>query len=87
MFLLARDRFAPWPFLRMGARLAFNGGIVFLSIVATLVFVTVSGNTSSLIPLHAVGVFLALCFPGRDGRALVSRGEHAGTSIMINAVG
>jgi amino acid transporter len=59
MFLLARDQFAPQPFLKMGDRLAFNNGIVVLSIVAMLVFVAFNGNTSSLIPLYAVGVFLA----------------------------
>jgi amino acid transporter len=59
MFLLARDRFAPRPFLKMGDRLAFNNGILALSIVAGLVFFAFNGNTSSLIPLYAVGVFLA----------------------------
>lgn len=59
MFLLARDRLAPRPFLRMGDRLAFNEGILLLSIVAVSVFVAFNGNTNSLIPLYAVGVFLA----------------------------
>jgi amino acid transporter len=59
MFLLARDGFAPRPFLKMGDRLAFNNGIIVLSIVAALVFVAFGGITNSLIPLYAVGVFLA----------------------------
>ena len=89
MFLLARDRFAPRPFLKMGDRLAFNNGIAFLSIVATLVFVAFSGNTSSLIPLYAVGVFLAftLSQAGMVVHWWVLRGARWRTSIAINAVG
>ena len=89
MFLLARDRFAPRPFLKMGDRLAFNTGITFLSIVATLVFVAFSGNTSALIPLYAVGVFLAftLSQAGMVVHWWRLRGTHWRTSIVINAVG
>ena len=89
MFLLARDRFAPRPFLKMGDRLAFNNGIAFLSIVATLVFVAFSGNTSSLIPLYAVGVFLAftLSQAGMVVHWWRLRAARWRTSIAINAVG
>ncbi|MBV9416095.1 MAG: APC family permease, partial [Solirubrobacterales bacterium] len=89
MFLLARDRFAPRPFLKMGDRLAFNNGIAFLSIVATLVFVAFSGNTSSLIPLYAVGVFLAftLSQAGMVVHWWRLRGARWRTGIAINAVG
>jgi fumarate reductase subunit C len=89
MFLLARDRFAPRPFLRMGDRLAFNNGIMFLSLVAALVFVAFSGQTSSLIPLYAVGVFLAftLSQAGMVVHWWRLRGARWRTSIVINAVG
>jgi amino acid transporter len=89
MFLLARDSFAPRPFLRMGDRLAFNNGIVFLSIVAMLVFVAFNGNTSSLIPLYAVGVFLAftLSQAGMVAHWWRVRGARWRGSIVINGVG
>ena len=89
MFLLARDRFAPRPFLKMGDRLAFNNGIVFLSIGAALVFIAFSGNTSSLIPLYAVGVFLAftLSQAGMVVHWWRQRGARWRTSIAINAMG
>ena len=89
MFLLARDRFAPTPFLKMGDRLAFNNGIVVLSIVATLVFVAFGGNTSSLIPLYAVGVFLAFTL-SQAGMVIHwwrVRGARWRTSIVMGAVG
>ena len=89
MFLLARDRFAPRPFLKMGDRLAFNNGIVFLSIVAGLVFIAFTGSTSSLIPLYAVGVFLAftLSQAGMVVHWRRQRGARWRTSIAINAMG
>ena len=89
MFLLARDRFAPRPFLRMGDRLAFNHGIVVLSGVAALVFVAFGGNTSSLIPLYAVGVFLAFTL-SQAGMVIHwwrVRGARWRASIVMGAVG
>jgi amino acid transporter len=59
LFFLARDAFAPKHFLRMGDRLAFSNGIIALAVVATVIFVAFDGNTNRLIPLYAVGVFLA----------------------------
>lgn len=59
LFLLARDRQAPRLFLRIGDRLAFSNGILMLSAAAAAICVAFAGNTESLIPLFAVGVFLA----------------------------
>jgi amino acid transporter len=59
LFLLARDFQAPRVFLRLGDRLAFSNGIILLSIVAGAIFVAFGGRTAPLIPLYAVGVFLA----------------------------
>jgi amino acid transporter len=59
LFLLARDFQAPRIFLRMGDRLAFSNGIIALSLVALVIFVAFGGRTAPLIPLYAVGVFLA----------------------------
>ncbi len=59
LFLLARDFQAPRLFLRMGDRLAFSNGIIVLSLAAAIIFVAFGGATGPLIPLYAVGVFLA----------------------------
>ena len=59
LFLLARDRHAPRLFLRIGDRLAFSNGILVLSASPRRIYVAFGGNTESLIPLYAVGVFLA----------------------------
>jgi amino acid transporter len=89
LFLLARDRFMAKRFLRMGDRLAFNNGIIALSVVAALVFVAFGGNTATLIPLYAVGVFLAftLSQAGMVVHWWRSRGAKWRTSITFNGVG
>jgi amino acid transporter len=59
LYLLARDRFVARRYLRLGDRLAFSNGMIALSLAAALLFVVFAGKTQSLIPLYAVGVFLA----------------------------
>ena len=59
MYLLARDRFVARRYLRLGDRLAFSNGMIALALAAGVLFVVFAGRTQSLIPLYAVGVFLA----------------------------
>ncbi|HEX7744094.1 MAG TPA: APC family permease [Micromonosporaceae bacterium] len=59
LFFLARDCHAPRNFLHMGDRLAFSNGIIALAVAAAALYVMFGGRTVSLIPLYAVGVFLA----------------------------
>ncbi len=58
-FFLARDRFLPNIFAHRGDRLAFSTGIIVLAVLASLLLAIFNGRTESLIPLYAVGVFLA----------------------------
>jgi amino acid transporter len=57
--LLARDHFLPHQFAFRGDRLAFSIGIVFLAVLASLLLVVFKGDTTSLINLYAVGVFMS----------------------------
>jgi amino acid transporter len=57
--LLARDRFLPRQFATRGDKLVFSNGIVILAIFAGILVVVFRGDTSRLIPLYAVGVFLS----------------------------
>jgi amino acid transporter len=59
LYYMARDGFAPWVFLRMGDRLAFTNGILVLAVPAALIYAAFGGQTEPLIPLFAIGVFLA----------------------------
>jgi amino acid transporter len=57
--LLARDRFIPRQFANRGDKLVFSNGIVILAIFSSILIVVFAGDTSRLIPLYAVGVFLS----------------------------
>lgn len=57
--LLARDRYLPRQFATRGDRLVFSNGIVILALFAGILVIVFGGDTSRLIPLYAVGVFLS----------------------------
>jgi hypothetical protein len=57
--ILARDGYMPRQFSFRGDRLAFTSGIVVLSIAAIALIVAFGGVVTALIPLYAVGVFVA----------------------------
>jgi amino acid transporter len=57
--ILAQDGYMPRTFSFRGDRLAFTSGIVILSAVAIGLLVLFGGNTTALIPLYSVGVFIS----------------------------
>jgi len=75
--------------MRMGDRLAYSNGILLLSVAAALIFVSFGGDTTSLIPLYAVGVFLAftLSQAGMVVHWWRSRARHWRKSLAFNATG
>ncbi|MFJ6212822.1 APC family permease [Streptomyces sp. NPDC092296] len=87
--LLARDDHAPRIFMRLGDRLAFSNGIILLSVAAALVYVAFGGETASLIPLYAVGVFLAftLSQAGMVVHWWRLHDRHWRKSLFFNATG
>jgi amino acid transporter len=89
LFLLARDFSAPRIFLRMGDRLAFSNGILVLSVAAVAIYVAFGGKTDPLIPLYAVGVFLAFTMSqaGMVVHWWRRRDLHWRKSLAINATG
>lgn len=57
--LIARDDFLPRGFAVVGRRLVYSVGILFLAATAALLLILFRGITDRLIPLFAVGAFLA----------------------------
>ncbi|GGJ78900.1 amino acid transporter [Anoxybacillus voinovskiensis] len=57
--IIAHDRFLPRSLSARGDRLVFSNGIILLSVLAMILIVVFHGETHSLIPLYAVGVFLS----------------------------
>ena len=78
--LLARDRFLPRQLANLGDRLVFSNGIVLLAVFSGILVWAFRGDTSRLIPLYAVGVFLSFTLSQagmivhwrREGKALRS---------------
>src|SRR6266496_5741673 len=89
--LLARDHFLPHQFAFRGDRLAFSTGIISLAILASLLLVIFKGDTTKLINLYAVGVFMSftLSQSGMVRHWWHLRKEHPGwqRSIIINGLG
>jgi hypothetical protein len=87
--ILAEDGFMPRQFSFKGDRLAFTSGIVILSVAASLLIIVFGGITTALIPLYAVGVFIAFTF-GQSGMVLHWRREQPDgwiRRLAINAFG
>jgi len=84
--LLARDRFLPRQFSNRGDRLVFSNGIVILAIFSSLLVIVFAGDTSRLIPLYAVGVFLSFTL-SQSGMVVRWFREGRNKPLIINAVG
>ena len=86
---MARNGHAPRLFLRLGDRLAFSNGTIALALGAAILFVVFAGRTGALIPVYAVGVFVA--FTCSQAGMVVHwwrrRGEHWRRSMLLNAFG
>jgi len=86
--LLARDRFLPRQLANLGDRLVFSNGIVLLAVFSGVLVWAFRGDTSRLIPLYAVGVFMSFTLSQagmvvhwwREGKALQSRQATARAS-------
>jgi amino acid transporter len=87
--LLAKDRFLPRQLASLGDRLVFSNGILGLSVGAVSLIVFFGGDTHSLIPLYAVGVFLAftLSQAGMVKHHFFEREPGWKTAIVINILG
>jgi amino acid transporter len=55
--ILAHDNLVPHVFRLQGERQVYRYGVVSLAVLAGILLIAVNGNTNSLIPLYAIGVF------------------------------
>ena len=85
--LLARDRFLPRQLANRGDRLVFSNGIVILAIFSGVLVIAFGGDTSRLIPLYAVGVFLSFTLSQSGMVVHWLRERSQPRSLVINAVG
>jgi len=87
--LLAQDGFLPRLFVGLGDRLVLANGILFLSAMTGVLIVGFKGDTHALIPLFAVGAFLAftLSQTGMVVHWWVERGKNWQVKSLLNGVG
>jgi amino acid transporter len=87
--VIALDRFLPDTFAVRGRRLVFSYGVVVLTLFSGVLLVAFGGVTDRLIPLFAIGAFLAFTLSQagmvRHWRRL--GGPQARHSLWINALG
>ncbi|MBV8829110.1 MAG: APC family permease [Acidobacteriaceae bacterium] len=84
---LAEDRFMPVSLANRGRRLVYNEGIVALSLLTAALLLVFKGVTDRLIPLYAVGAFLAFTL-SQAGMVAHWKRQRGGTrSMFVNGLG
>ncbi len=87
--IIAEDCFLPIPFASQGRRLVYSEGIAVLTVLSAFLLILFDGITDRLIPLFAVGAFLAftLSQSGMVAHWIRTGGRKARRSLMVNGVG
>ena len=86
---MAEDCYLPSGFATRGRRLVFSQGIWVLALVCAFLLILFRGVTDRLIPLYAVGAFLAftLSQAGMVMHWKRTGGPRARRSMLVNAIG
>lgn len=86
---IARDSYLPFAFTLRGRRLVYSGGVYVLAFFAALLLIVFRGVTDRLIPLFAIGAFLAftLSQAGMVQHWRRTRGKGWHFSLALNGVG
>lgn len=86
---VARDGYLPMSFANRGRRLVYSEGIIVLAVITAALLIGFGGITDRLIPLFAVGAFLAFTMSQAGMVAHWKRegGKGATRSMLINGLG
>lgn len=87
--LIALDDYLPHAFASLGRRLVYSMGVIILAVLSGLLLTVFGGITDRLIPLFAVGAFLAFTL-SQAGMVMHWKrrgGPHSRTALAVNAVG
>ena len=58
-YFLSRDKFMPRWMRNQGERLVFNGGILTLAVIASIVVIIFQADEFAMLPLYAIGVMIS----------------------------
>lgn len=86
---IAKDRYLPFAFTLRGRRLVYSGGVYVLALAAASLLIVFRGVTDRLIPLFAIGAFLAftLSQAGMVQHWRRKRGPGWKLSMAVNGIG
>jgi len=86
---IAKDRYLPFAFTLRGRRLVYSGGVYVLALAAASLLIVFRGVTDRLIPLFAIGAFLAftLSQAGMVQHWRRKRGSGWKLSMAVNGIG
>jgi amino acid transporter len=86
---IAANGYLPYAFSLRGRRLVFSQGVYVLAILSALLLIVFGGITDRLIPLYAVGAFLAftLSQAGMVQHWRREGGERARRFMLVNGIG
>jgi len=86
---IAHNNFLPHSFAYRGRRLVYTDGIIALAIISGLLLIVFGGITDRLIPLFAIGAFLAftLSQAGMVGHWRKTGGRGAKHKMILNGLG
>lgn len=87
--ILAKDGFLPRQFTSLGDRLVFVNGIIMLAAATAILIIAFRGNSHLLVPLFAVGAFLAFTL-SQSGMVLHwwrERGPQWQLKMLANGLG
>ncbi|HTY55429.1 MAG TPA: APC family permease [Candidatus Binataceae bacterium] len=86
---VAEDGYLPHAFANRGRRLVYSEGICVLAIFAGILLAAFGGITDNLIPLFAVGAFMAFTLSQAGMVAHWSRQQNSGArySMIVNGLG
>jgi amino acid transporter len=87
--LIAEDGYLPVSFANRGRRLVYSDGILVLAVITAIILIAFGGITDRLIPLFAVGAFLAFTMSqaGMVAHWHREHGNAARRSMTINGLG
>ncbi len=88
--MVARDNYLPHSLTLRGRRLVYSQGILTLSILAGLLLILFGGITDRLIPLFAVGAFMAFTLSQAgmvEHWRRTAKGTKAFQGMLINGIG
>lgn len=75
-YFLSRDKFMPRWMRNQGERLVFNGGIITLAVIASVIVVIFQADEFRMLPLYAIGVMVSFTLSQSGMVVLMTKVSH-----------